>query len=66
MAQPKRRWSKQRTRTKRSTWKLKEKTMYKKETMSLALKTVIIMNLKGLIFVKEKKYGTKIEEEYSR
>lgn len=40
--------------------------MYKKETMYLALKTVIIMNLKGLIFVKEKKYGTKIEEEYSR
>ena len=27
MAQPKRRWSKQRTRTKRSTWKLKEKTI---------------------------------------
>ena len=38
--------------------------MYKKETISLALKTAIIMNLKGLIFVKEKKYGTKIEEEY--
>ncbi|MGN1352132.1 MAG: 50S ribosomal protein L32 [Clostridia bacterium] len=27
MAQPKRRWSKQRTHTKRSTWKLKEKTI---------------------------------------
>lgn len=38
----------------------------KKETIYLALKTVIIMNLKGLIFVKEKNYGTKIEEKYSR
>ena len=27
MAQPKRRWARQRTRTKRSTWKLKEKTI---------------------------------------
>ena len=27
MAQPKRRWSKQRTHTKRSTWKKKEKTI---------------------------------------
>lgn len=33
--------------------------MYKKETMSLALKTVIIMNLKGLIFVKENKIWNK-------
>ena len=31
----------------------------KKETMSLALKTVIIMNLKGLIFVKENKIWNK-------